>query len=319
MSGVFNDIERLIGRVVRRDISRLTDFARGHLQRAATSLTEVERPHVGIVAGFFVRHANPPSPETDGLNGMGQLAAGLTEAGIRVTVITDAPCAKAVWAVIDNLPCKVDLEIVSVDEAAVRRLRRHLETQLQPLTHLVAIERVAPGSDGLPHREHGWDMSRETAPLHLLFIEPGWKPPWVTIGIGDGGNEIGMGLLPKEIVEQDIPNGSLIAGATPTDHLIVAGVSNWGAYGLLAGAALIKPHLASALLKHFTPESEQKLLRAAVEVGQAVDGSRIDGPGSLQMSIDGLPLAEHAQLITAMRDLIAPYLPAETLPATRAK
>jgi hypothetical protein len=85
MSGVFNDIERLIGRVIRRDISRLTDFARGHLQRAAISLTEVERPHVGIVAGFFIRHANPPSPETDGLNGMGQLAAALTEAGIRVT------------------------------------------------------------------------------------------------------------------------------------------------------------------------------------------------------------------------------------------
>ncbi|MBA2608076.1 MAG: DUF4392 domain-containing protein [Actinobacteria bacterium] len=315
MSDVFGDLESIIGRVIRRDISRLTEFARGHLHRAAASLTEVEQQHVGIVAGFFIRHANPPSPETDGLNGMGQLAAGLIEAGMKVTVITDAPCAKAVWAVVDNLPGRVELEIVSVDEAAVRRLRHYLETQPRPLTHLVAIERVAPGSDGLPHREHGWDMSRETAPLHLLFDEPGWKRPWVTIGIGDGGNEIGMGRLPKDIVERDVPNGSLIGGVTSTDHLIVAGVSNWGAYALLAAAAVLKPGLAPALLKHFTPETEQKLLRAAVEVGQAIDDSRMDRPGSLQMSIDRLPLVEHTKLITAIRDLVASHLPPQ-MPAT---
>lgn len=318
MSEIFGDLEQIIGRIIRRDISRLTEFARGNLRRAAASLTEVEAPHVGIVAGFFIRHANPPSPETDGLNGMGQLAAGLIEAGTRVTVITDAPCAKAVWAVVDSLPGKVELEIVSVDEAAVRRLRRYLETQARPLTHLIAIERVAPGSDGLPHREHGWDMSRETAPLHLLFGEPGWKRPWVTIGIGDGGNEIGMGTLPKDIVERDVPNGSLIAGVTPADHLIVAGVSNWGAYGLLAATAVLKPHLAPALLKHFTPETEQRLLSAAVEVGQAIDDSRADRPGSLQMSVDRLPLAEHAKLIVAIRELVAPHLPPQTLVATGA-
>jgi hypothetical protein len=308
MSDVFGDLERIIGRIIRRDISRLTEFSRGNLRRAAVSLIEAEAPHVGIVAGFFIRHANPPSPETDGLNGMGQLAAGLVEAGIRVTVITDAPCAKAVWAVVDSLPGKVELEIVSVDEAAVRRLRRYLETQTRPLTHLIAIERVAPGSDGLPHREHGWDMSRETAPLHLLFDEAGWKRPWVTIGIGDGGNEIGMGTLPKHIVERDVPNGSLIAGVTPADHLIVAGVSNWGAYGLLAATAVLEPQLAPALLRHFTPETEQRLLSAAVEVGQAIDDSRVDRPGSLQMSVDRLPLAEHAKLIMAIRELVAPHL-----------
>ena len=156
---------------------------------------------------------------------MAHLAAGLANAGIEVTVITDAPCAKAVWAVVDALPVPVNLEIASIAESSVHRLRKHLETGDRPMTHLVAIERVSPGSDGKPHREHGWDMSRETAPLHLLFDAKA-KVPWYTIGIGDGGNEIGMGSLPKEIIETEIPNGQLIAATTAVDSLIVAGVSN---------------------------------------------------------------------------------------------
>ena len=304
MDDVVDQIERIIGRVVRRDITRLVDFAKGNLGRAAQSLAETPEANVGIVAGFFVRHADPPSPETDGLNGMGQLAAGLAEAGIRITVISDAPCAKAVWAVVDALPGKAKLEIVDIDEASVRRLRTHLERGDRPLTHLIAIERVAPGSDGKPHREHGWDMSRETAPLHLLFDEPGWHRPWTTIGIGDGGNEIGMGSLPKDIVERDIPNGPLIAACTSTDHLIVAGVSNWGAYGLLAAIASLRPEIAPKLLRHFTREMEYKILAAAVNVGQAIDDSRVDRPGQLQMSVDRISWELHADLIEEIAALV---------------
>lgn len=304
MSDRIRKIEAVIGQHVRRDISRLVDFARGNLGRAARSIAETPRPHVGIVVGFFIRHANPPSPETDGLNGMGHLAAGFAAAGFRVTVITDAPCAKAVWAVVDALPHKVELEIVDVSEAAVRRLRKRLEEDEAPLSHLVAIERVAPGSDGKPHREHGWDMSRETAPLHLLFEEAGWDRLWTTIGIGDGGNEIGMGSLPVEIVKDDIPNGPLIAARTPSDHLIVAGVSNWGAYGLLGSIATLRPDLASALLSHFTRDSEHAFLAAAVEVGQAIDDSRVDRPGTLQMSIDRIPVEQHGDLVEEIRALV---------------
>lgn len=306
MSQPITAIEAIISRHVRRDISRLVDFAKGNLDRAARSIATTAQPHVGIVAGFFIRHANPPSPETDGLNGMAHLAAGFAAAGFRVTVITDAPCAKAVWAVVDALPAKVELEIADVSEASVRRLRQRLQSDAQPLTHLVAIERVSPGSDGKPHREHGWDMSRETAPLHLLFHEAGWARPWATIGIGDGGNEIGMGSLPIEIVNEDIPNGPLIAAQTPSDHLIVAGVSNWGAYGLLAAIACLRHDLAATLLRHFDGQHERDFLAAAVDVGQAIDDSRIDRPGSLQMSVDRIPVEQHAALVEEIRALVLP-------------
>lgn len=304
MSSVYASLEAVAGRSVRRDISRLVTFARGNLEHAAKSIASHPAPHVGIVVGFFVRHAEPPSPETDGLNGLGQLAAGLSEAGIRVTAISDAPCAKAVWAVTQALPRPIGLEIVAVDASSVRRLRRTLEGAEPPITHLVAIERCALGSDGRPHREHGWDISADTAPLDYLFEDEGWKARWVTIGIGDGGNEIGMGVLPPEIVREDIPNGELIAARTGADYLLVSGVANWGAYALLAALAAARPDLAPMLLRHFNGETEHAILEAAVNVGQAVDDSRVDRPGRIQMTIDRLPVAEHAAMVDELAAIV---------------
>ena len=44
-----------------------------------------------------------------------------------------------------------------------------------------------------------------------------------------------MGKIPWEVIRRNIPGGGLVACRVPTDHLIVCGVSNWGAYGLAAG------------------------------------------------------------------------------------
>jgi hypothetical protein len=303
MASALEQIEAVVTRQVRRDISRLAAFATGNLGRAARSIAETERPHIGIVTGFYIKHAEPPSPETDGLIGMAQLAAGFRAAGFEVTIITDAPCAKAVWAVVDALPLAVNLEVVSVSEQAVLRLRGYLAALDSPITHLIAIERVSPGPDEKPHREHGWDMSRETAPLHLLFKAPSWQRPWITIGIGDGGNEIGMGSLPPEIVATNIPNGDIIAATTPADYLIVAGVSNWGAYGLLGSVANLRADIRADLLRHFDGQHEHEFLTAAVLTGQAIDDSRVDRLGKPQMSVDRVPVDEHAALVEEIRAL----------------
>lgn len=52
-----------------------------------------------------------------------------------------------------------------------------------------------------------------------------------TIGIGDGGNEIGMGKV-RDQVTKHIPYGKEIACRVTADQLITAGVSNWGGYAL---------------------------------------------------------------------------------------
>lgn len=304
MPSKFRRLEDIIGQKVRRDISRLRIHAEGHLETVARSIMNTPNAHVGIVTGFFIRHAIPPSPETDGLGGMAHMAAGLANCGIPVTVISDAPCAKAVWAVTQALPKKVDLEIASVSERSVRALRQRLAAGQRPITHMIAIERVSPGSDGKPHRETGWDMSDDTAPLDLLFQDRRWEKPWITIGIGDGGNEIGMGLVPREILASDIPNGELIGAATAADHLIVAGVSNWGGFGLLCAMALVSQQHAGPLLSDFTAEMDKKYLIAAVEIGQAVDDSSVERPGRPQMSVDRLPWERHAEMIEELKSCL---------------
>ena len=63
-------IEAIIGRKVKRDIGQMTEWAKGNLARAAEAIMNTPNPHVGIVTGFYIQHAEPPSPETDGLGGM---------------------------------------------------------------------------------------------------------------------------------------------------------------------------------------------------------------------------------------------------------
>lgn len=297
-------IEAIVTPTIRRDISRLVSFAKGNIERAARSIADTETPHIALVAGFFIRYAEPPSPETDGLNGTAHMATAFAEAGFEVTVITDAPCAKAMWAILTEVPHQVRLEVVGVDRRQVLELRERLERLPHPPTHLIATERASPGTDGKPHREHGWDMSAETAPLDLLFQDAEWKPSWTTIGIGDGGNEIGMGCLPADVVARDIPNGELIAAQTATDFLIVSSVSNWGAYALIAALALMRQDLRSALLKHLTPEMEKVFLTTLVELGQAIDDGRADRPGTIKMSVDRLPVEDHMALIDQIRTQI---------------
>src|SRR5258708_8895450 len=199
-------IEAIIGRKVKRDITRMSQLMKGNLEKAAESILNTPDAHVGIVTGFFIQHATPPSPETDGLIGMGHLAAGLASAGVPVTVITDAPCAKAVWAVVDAVPEQIDLEVGATNGRSVYRLRRCLEGADRPMTHLIAIERVSPAADGKPHRELGWDMSGETAPLHLLFYDLTWQRRWTTIGILAVGNEICIRALPADVGEAEKPD-----------------------------------------------------------------------------------------------------------------
>jgi hypothetical protein len=108
----------------------------------------------------------------------------------------------------------------------------------------------------------------------------------VTVGVGDGGNEIGMGKVRARLVRQ----GALmarIASVVATDHLVAAGTSNWGAYGIVAQLA----RLTGEPLLH-APATERRLIAACVEAG-AIDGiSRRPEP-----TVDGLSLDVHAAFV----------------------
>ncbi len=69
------------------------------------------------------------------------------------------------------------------------------ETGTLPWDALVAIERTGRAADGHYYTMRGRDMSHITAPIDDIFLFAAQKGTTKTIGIGDGGNELGMGKV----------------------------------------------------------------------------------------------------------------------------
>ena len=102
--------------------------------------------------------------------------------------------------------------------------------QREAIDWVIAIERCGPAADGHLRNMRGMDIGAYAAPLERLFN----AGPWRTIAIGDGGNEIGMGRVPRRLIARHVPLGASIGCTVPADHLVAAGVSHWGAYAMLA-------------------------------------------------------------------------------------
>ena len=157
------------------------------------------------------------------------------------------------------------------------------------VTHALAIERCGRSGDGRPRNMRGVDVSPWTAPLDDLFL----GGPWTRLAVGDGGNEIGMGRLPAGLIARTVPNGAEIACVTPCDHLVVAGVSNWGAYGLMAALAVLRADWSSTIAKFLTAERDLAVTRAVVDQAGAVDGVT----ALSEATVDGFGPEIHGALI----------------------
>ena len=253
-----------------RNISRL--ILPGHLEAAAVSLLEGDR--IVIVSGFYIPEAQ--AGETDGPPGAKALGEALKTLGKEVSYVTDR-FNEAYFEALGMVP--------------VIRYRKGILKRLNP-SHLVSIERVGRASNGKYYNMRGVDISATTAPIDEMFIEAG-KKDITTIGIGDGGNEIGMGKV-LEDVNHAIPNGKQIACKVKTDFLIVSGVSNWGAYGLVAALSLLTEQ---NLLPD--PDVVEDEIRILVSLG-AVDGVTL----KCAETVDGLPLSESLALLARLRELI---------------
>jgi hypothetical protein len=270
---------------------------------ACRSIAGEQQARVAVVTGFYIPHAQPPCGETDGPLGAVFLARALIPVGIKVTLVTDSFCTHAL---------EVGLEACGLGRT-VQVLRPDLISRAGPLTHLIALERVGPshtleslqaqlGPEGalgetyldflheVPpehqdrcHTMRGLDITANMSPAHLLFEAAAHQNPrTTTIGIGDGGNEIGMGKIPWDIIHRNIPGGGLVACRVPTDHLIVCGISNWGAYGLGTGVRLLRGQTEPGDL--FDPIKECRILKAMVQKGPLVDGVT----GKPTITVDGI-------------------------------
>jgi hypothetical protein len=145
----------------------------------------------------------------------------------------------------------------------------------------------------------GRDITEFTSPAHHLFDDNlGPRPHLSTIGVGDGGNEIGMGKVAWDLIARSVPNGETIACRVPTDHLIVAGVSNWGAYALAAGVYVLRGVKPPADL--FDPDRERDILEVMVREGPLVDGVT----GRQTATVDGLSWERYAKPLIRIREIL---------------
>ncbi len=87
------------------------------------------------------------------------------------------------------------------------------------------------------------------------------------------------------------PLATRIASVVGVDHLVVAGVSNWGGYGVVASLS----RLARRDLLH-TPELERRLVEACVAAGASDGVTRRREP-----TVDGLPIEVHGAVVELLR------------------
>ena len=98
-----------------------------------------------------------------------------------------------------------------------------------------------------------------------------------------------MGNVRARLARQG-PLMARIAATVTVDHLVVAGVSNWGAYGIVAHLG----HLSGQSLLH-TPAQERELVAACVEAGAHDGVTRRREP-----TVDALPLDVHASVVALL-------------------
>jgi hypothetical protein len=289
----------------------------GDFAAACRSIAENPRAAVAVVTGFYIPHANPPAAETDGPLGALFLARALTPLGIRVALMIEPFGLRAVQVGLDACGLARAVKLVNLEEGWPGFWRDF------GLTHLVALERVGPShtldslrkqlGDGpaveefrreVPaehwdrcHSMRGVDITDHMNPAHLLFEAVQLGRQMTTIGIGDGGNEIGMGKISWEVIRRNIPRGGLVACRVPADHLVVCGVSNWGAYGLATGVRLLRGQPPEGEL--FDPERERALLELMVRAGPLEDGVT----AKQTATVDGLAFERYVEPLRRLGEI----------------
>jgi len=252
--------------------------------------------------------------EQDGPVGTATLARALVVAvGARPVIVTDPNnvdiCAAAVRgaglyarSVEDALRLPTTAAVLPFplgwSEATARS--QELLDSLRPAA-LIAIERPGANEHGHYHGAGGQRLTDHCAKIDALF-EAARQQELLTIGVGDGGNELGCAPI-RDAVLRVVPNGATctcpcrgtIVPAVPTDLLIAAAISNWGAYGIEAAMALL---LGRPDIMH------SRDIDARVHDLCAAAGANNDGPGLLDGGSDAVPARLHGHVVDLLHQMI---------------
>ena len=252
--------------------------------------------------------------EQDGPVGTATLARALVLAvGARPVIVTDPDnveiCAAAlrgagllVRSVEDALRLPTTAAVLPFplgwSEAAARA--KILLDTLHP-SALIAIERPGANEHGQYHSSGGKSITDHCGKIDALF-QAAREREIPTIGIGDGGNELGCAAI-RETVLRVVPYGAkctcpcggTVVPTVPTDLLVAAAISNWGAYGIAAAMAILLER----------PEVlHTRDIDARVHDLCAAAGANNDGPGLLDVGSDAVPAPLHGHIVDLLGQMV---------------
>jgi hypothetical protein len=300
-----DNLDRLVAVEIRRPgVTRgfksvLYEVARaaapGPLVLGAAEMLNGPPCRIGIVTGAAVP-VHMPLGENDGPFGSVVLAGALERIGHSVTILTDPECAGPIAALISLAGQKTGLV----------EMRRDDPAQFPPLAEacdiLIAIERLGGNPNGHIYGMTAIARDGLRAKVDDLFAAHAalGRP---SLGIGDGGNEVGFGGIRDTLVARlphinqadKTPCGGGVFSTVATTRLVVGSTSNLAAYAVCAALALLRRDLS---LCH-TPEQEVALHHVGVGLG-LTDG----GGGGLIASCDGIPAEASAAVVLLMRSIV---------------
>ncbi|MCD8338357.1 MAG: DUF4392 domain-containing protein [Lachnospiraceae bacterium] len=282
-----NKIEDIVLRYSGRGMTRLREYlGSAYCEKAARRLLSLERGTVFLTTGFYVAgHA-----ETDGPPGALIIALALKKLGFTPIIVTDRVC--------DGLFEPEGIFVLYVGIQANAAWYQSLLDHFHPVC-LISIERCGRNQNQDYANMKGTSISAQTAHIDTMF-ELASDAHIFTIGIGDGGNEIGMGNL-KNVISEKL---SLTPCEITVDELIIATTSNWGAYALVAYLDLLQE-------QSVFPSYEEisGFLRQIVALG-CVDGvTKQNTP-----SVDGFPSETEQEIIDLLHQITDPEPQARPAP-----
>lgn len=275
-------VEDIILSSDQRGISLLRKYLQKEFCTKA-AVTVLDNPGTVIITtGFYIRSAG--YIETDGPPGAIAIGRALNKLDYRVVYVTDKYGMKALESIAE--PSSIIYEFPILDSEASNILASNICNEFDP-SIMIAVERCGINELGKYSNMHGQDITPYTAKIDCLF-----QNKITSIGIGDGGNEIGMGNLYAQVKD----NSKLVRFPTTieVDELVIASVSNWGAYGLIAAISLIKNQ--NLLV---SVEEEIEIINTLVGLG-VVDGMS----GKPESFVDGFDLDSNSKILQSLHSFL---------------
>ena len=275
-------VEDIILSSDQRGISLLRKYLQKEFCTKA-AVTVLDNPGTVIITtGFYIRSAG--YIETDGPPGAIAIGRALNKLDYRVVYVTDKYGMKALESIAE--PSSIIYEFPILDCEASNILASNICNEFDP-SIMIAVERCGINELGKYSNMHGQDITPYTAKIDCLF-----QNKITSIGIGDGGNEIGMGNLYAQVKD----NSKLVRFPTTieVDELVIASVSNWGAYGLIAAISLIKNQ--NLLV---SVEEEIEIINTLVGLG-VVDGMS----GKPESFVDGFDLDSNSKILQNLHSFL---------------